>query len=351
MKSRLAVGIASALVVMLSVAGMGIVTAKPQAPIVLGLAGAFVNVDSQEYHSAGSNATLVSILGTQLPRSSYNFSYSIDASVQGTAVSGGVRFELHVGESANSSSNSNNSVSVEGQAQLVDMVPAVGFPLTDPTNPLACLPSCTSEVPGYFVGVGSVQGNLSGQPVSLQNVLLLVESAYLNPFGGPIFIGTSDGSVSIATTYDSAISQWSGVTSGGVVLDSSGNLVGQFGMTSKLTEDLFGGNETDHGQIALSGFVSPNAVLNSHGEFHGVSMIPTAIAGSDCTSMANAQLNSIQGFSVVLPAGTCSLTGSNSAGSFVLHSLVQGKNVKGDYSIGWSVPAIGFQGTVIARVV
>src|SRR5438876_2855164 len=187
MKSRLAVGIASALIVMLSVAGMGIVTAKPQAPIVLGLAGAFVNVDSQEYHSAGSNATLVSILGTQLPRSSYNFSYSIDASVQGTAVSGGVRFELHGGESANSSS----SVSVEGQAQLVDMVPAVGFPLTDPTNPLACLPSCTSEVPGYFVGVGSVQGNLSGQPVSLQNVLLLVESAYLNPFGGPIFIGTS----------------------------------------------------------------------------------------------------------------------------------------------------------------
>src|SRR2546426_10453444 len=129
MKSRLAVGIASALVVMLSVAGMGIVTAKPQAPIVMGLAGAFVNVDSQEYHSAGSNATLVSILGTQLPRSSYNFSYSINASVQGTAVSGGDRFELHVGESANTN---NSSVSVEGKAQLVDRVPAVGFPITDP---------------------------------------------------------------------------------------------------------------------------------------------------------------------------------------------------------------------------
>ena len=347
MKSRLAVGIASALVIMLSVAGMGIfATAKPQAPIALGLAGAFVNIGSQEYQSAGNNATLVSILGTQLPHSSYNFTYSVNASVLGTSVSGGARFQLNgVGPSA-------NNTSVQGIAQLVDMVPAVGLPLTDPTNPLACLPSCTSEVPGYYIGVGSIQGNLSGQAVSLQNVLVLVESAYLNPFGGPVFIGTADGSVSIAATYNSAVSQWSGVKTGGAVLDSTGNLMGQFGMTSKLTEDLFSGNETDHGQIAMSGFVTPNGIFNSQGEFHGVSMIPTAIAGFDCTAMANAQLNSVQGFSVLLPAGTCSLTSSHSTGSFMLHSLViQGKNIKGDYSINWSVPAIGFQGSVSGRIV
>src|SRR5437667_11707775 len=118
-----------------------IYSSTPLPPIVLGLAWAFVNVDSQEYHSAGSNATLVSILGKQLPRSSYNFSYSIDASVQGTAVSGGVRFELHGGESAKSNSRSNshnnNSVAVAGPAQLVQMVPALVFAVTNPTEPLA----------------------------------------------------------------------------------------------------------------------------------------------------------------------------------------------------------------------
>ena len=367
MKSRLAVGIASALVIMLSVAGMGFVTAKPQSPIALGLAGAFVNIGSQEYHSTGNNATLVSILGTQLPHSSYSFSYSINASVHGTSVSGAALFELHAagagetnesdggqsqqGDNVAGAGVADSNESIVGQVQLVDMVPAFGLPITDATNPLACLPSCTSEVPGYFIGMGSIQGNLSGHSVSLQNVSVLVESAYLNPFGGPLFIGTADGSVSIATTYDSAISQWSGVKTGGAVLDTSGNQIGQFGMTSRLTEDLLSGNETDHGQIAMSGFVAPNAVLNSQGEFHGMSMIPTAIAGFDCTSMVNAQLNSIQGFSITLPAGTCSLTGSHSAGSFMLHSLVHGKNIKGDYSIDWYVPAIGFQGTVTARVV
>src|SRR2546426_756942 len=137
-------------------------TARPRSPTALGLAGAFVSIESQEYQSAGNNATLVSILGTQLPHSSYSFTYSINASVQGTSVSGTAQFQLQgVGAAADSNE------SLAGQVQLVDMVPAFGLPITDATNPLACLPSCTSEVPSYFIGVGSIQGNLSGQAVSL----------------------------------------------------------------------------------------------------------------------------------------------------------------------------------------
>ncbi|TLX96707.1 MAG: hypothetical protein E6K90_10925 [Thaumarchaeota archaeon] len=225
------------------------------------------------------------------------------------------------------------------------MIPAVGLPLSpsDPSNPLACLPSCTSEIPGFFLGIADIQGSVLGNPVSLSNVPILIESAYLSPFGGPIFIGTPDGSISIAATYDSATSRWNNVKTAGFVLDGSGTPVGQFAMKASLTENLLNGKERDQGRVSLFGLSGDLAFLNSAGEFSGKSVVPKA-GSFDCTDVLSGQI----GFT--LPPNTCLATGSHSEGSHGLRGANDKTEIEGDYSLDWNVPAIGFTGTVTATV-
>jgi len=320
--------------------------AKPHNTLTLGLAGGFVDIGSQKYHSKGTAAVSISFFGTSIP-SSVGFSYSIDASVQGTAVSGKAHFQLG-GESEEEEDDdeaSTSPVSVEGRVQLVDMIPAVGLPLSqsDPSNPLACLPSCTSEIPGFFLGTADLQGSVLGIPVSLSSVPILIESAYLSPFGGPIFIGTPDGSISIAATYESAKSRWTNVQTAGFVLDGSGSPVGQFAMKANLTEDLLKGKERDQGQVSLFGLSGELAFLNSAGGFSGKSVVPKA-GSFDCTSVLSGQI----GFT--LPPNTCLATGSHSEGSHGLRGADEKAEIEGDYSLDWNVPAVGFTGTVTAAV-
>jgi hypothetical protein len=345
MKSGSVFTVAATLATLFLISGSGVAMASTTTYNLL-LSGGFVNVGSQEYHSKGHAATYVSINGQQIPASLTKFEYSIDAQVNGLSVSGEAQFTL-----------SAPNLNIKAEARLVDMIPAVALPLSCDQATLA---GCTSAVPGFYVGMGVITVN--GAPVSPTPVPIVIESAYLNPFGNPIFVGTPDGSISVASKYDTAISVWENVQTGGVVTDSSGSPLGQLAMTSGLTENLLSAKETDHGQIVLSGFTGPYSVLNAAGEFHGRSTIPTA-GSFDCTAATNALLALLPGFSSsLLPPGTCTATGSISTGTFNLQSQSNqngngnGNNqssdtkIKGTYNTMWSVPAFVFTSTVTATV-
>src|SRR3989441_2563650 len=312
------------------------------------------DIGSQSYRSSGGSlvSASVTVAGKTFSLTSAHLEYSIDAKVQGNNVAGKATLQLKSngaksGEDTNSAEDKNSGqFSVAGRFDLTGMIPAIGFPITDPTNPLACLPdSCTSQIPGFLIGVGDLKLKIGDSRITLPSTPMLFESAYLNPFGGPIFIGTADGSISIAAKYNSAISKWANVqTIGFVQAGTSGTSdQGSFTLVSSLTENLLKGTETDRGQITLFGFASTPA-LNSAGEFRGKSVIPPALPGSDCTSLVNAQLNSIPGFSVVLPPKTCTATGAISTGGFELKSAKGENEIKGTYVDNWFVPAIGFVG-------
>ena len=317
--------------------------------LTLGLVGGFVNVASQQYFQSGGVVTHVHLEHLQVSLSSTSLTYTLNAAVSGSTVSGTAFFSLTgVGSVSNDDDHPTASgpVSVVGQALLVGMVPAVGFPLDPkhPKNPLACSPNCLSEIPAFFVGAGDLRVTFNGVTTDNPNAVFLFESAYLSPFGGPIVMGTTDGAVRIGATYTAQNSHWSGVQTAGVVLDAKGNLVGNFALTSNLLQDLVTGSETDTGdRMVLYGFEGDYAKLNGVGTFSGASFVPAA-GSFDCTSMVSAQLNAT-GIPFKLPEKTCLATGSLSTGAFKL-SHDSHKSVSGRYGLFWSVPALGFGGIV-----
>ncbi len=332
---------------MLLLLGSNVAIADKSHSLTLSFEGVLVDVGIQHYHLSGGSLVSASVAapGTTLSLTSTHLEYSVDAKVRGNTVTGHADLQLGGKDSKS------GVVSLEGRVNLNDMIPAIGFPLSpsDPSNPLACLASsCTSKIPGFFMGLADLQLKVGDKRISLPSTPMLFESAYLNPFGGPIFIGTSDGSISIAAKYTSALSEWANARTTGFVTSGSAGQ-GSFSLVSSLTENLLKGTESDQGQITLFGFTS-TPVLNSAGEFEGKSVIPAAIAGSDCTLMVNAQLNSIPGFSVALPPKTCTETGSISTGGFELKSAQGEAEIKGRYIDIWSVPAIGFTGQASATI-
>jgi len=292
--------------------------------------------------------------------------YSLDATVSGTSVSGQATLKVSVGGSndetgvgsgndkgsGNSHENSDSTgTSLEVQATLIGMYAAAGLPLdpTKPTDPLACDPTgtatgtCKSEIPAVFVGAGYLKVKASGKTTDTA-VAIMFESAYLNPFGRPLVIatidatGTPDGMISIIATYNSQTSVWTGVQTAGDVFDPTSSTptvaIGHFSLTSSLVEHLVKGTENDAGQhMTLFGFDfgSKYSVLNSVGNFKGISTIPKE--GTPCLAWP-------------FGAGTCLLTGARSTGSFNLKSTDKATLLGGKYDLSWSVPALGFVGTV-----
>jgi hypothetical protein len=157
------------------------------------------------------------------------------------------------------------------------------------------------------------------------------ESAYLNPFGGPILMMSLDGMTSIVSTYSQASIVWKGIQLGGFVTGTLDNqpVGGGFAMTVNAHEDLLAGTESEEGSISLVG-MNPSS-LNANGHFEGQSTIP---AGSPCGAP--------------FPDGTCQVTGLNSQGSFSMHS--SGGDIDGSYSITWNAPAFSFAGIASATV-
>ena len=114
-------------------------------------------------------------------------------------------------------------------------------------------------------------------------------------------------------------------------------------MKASLTENLLNGKERDQGRVSLFGLSGDLAFLNSEGEFRGKSVVPKA-GSFDCTDALSSQI----GFT--LPPKTCLATGSHSEGSHGLRGDNEKTEIKGDYSLDWNIPAIGFTGEVTATV-
>src|SRR2546426_12833050 len=93
MYSKSALSVVASFAMILMLTGSNAAMASPHNTLTLGLAGGFVDIGSQKYHSKGTAAVSISFFGTSIP-SSTGFSYSIDASVQGVAVSGEAHFQL-----------------------------------------------------------------------------------------------------------------------------------------------------------------------------------------------------------------------------------------------------------------
>jgi len=254
------------------------------------------------------------------------------------------------------------NLEIRGFTVLDDMVPAIGLPLVaNPVTGLECFStnSCTSAIPAFYMGNASITVQVSGQhgPTTPVVVPMLFESAYMNPFGGPIVIESADAlltgvpAIQIITTYTSANSAWSGVNVSGEVLTAGMSPIGLFNQTASLQENLFAGSENDQGTLVLYGFTGPMySVLNSNGRFQGTSSIPTA-GEIDCSSAA---FPSTPGSPNPFPAGTCTETGSISVGTFNLtstnpgsHYQITGK-VIGSYFDEWTIPAFAFSGVVQA---
>src|SRR5579863_6589727 len=237
--------------------------ASPQSHLSLTLNGAILDSGSQTYYHTGGNLVEAVIGGVPLSPSGSVFHYSLHAVVSELAVTGYANFSLAaVGKDG-------GQFFVQGSAPIDSMTPAESFPL-------GCTPGvdCTSGIPGLFSGTANVvveecHGDYhSGHCSTLlqESVGMSFESAFLNPFGGPIFMASQDQAIFIVAGYTQSRVTWAGIQLGGAMSGSlAGSPVsGNFLMTVSATEDLRAGYELDHGTIA---FVSGNPALVASGDF------------------------------------------------------------------------------------
>jgi len=320
--------------------------------VALVLLGGILDSGTQKYTHQGGEAVAALVNGVPVDLKDAEFHQSLHAVITGLTVSGTATFSL------TAKSEGGASVEVDGSAPINDMIPAELFPF-------ACTPGvdCTSGIPGIFLGTAAVtiqtcqsedqsqnggdssqngggqsqsgedhsKSNCQKQSVSMP---MQFESAFLNPFGGPIFISSFDQSLLIVATYAHARVTWAGIHMGGSVVGHlSGTPVsGSFAMVVSATEDLKKGHESDKGSIVFAGMSV--AALNAAGTFSGESTIPHGI---DCSGLF--------GF----PPGTCQFTGFHSDGDFSQKNGSGGK-ITGEYLTEWSVPAVAFTSTVTATL-
>jgi hypothetical protein len=287
----------------------------------LSLAGGVLNAGNQMYVTSGKQLASGMILGNNVDVVSSHFTFVSHARVTGLETKGQASLEL------NGLTTSGERVHLVAEIDLSSMVPAASFPP-------GCVINCTSAIPALFVGEGHVSIRL-GNHMSEKMLQMVVESAYLNPFGGPIVLASTDGSILLVAGYDHATISWRGVQTGGILagLYKGKPVDGQFSMRVDSKEDLVAGVERDSGLVSF--LAMSKEKLDSDGFFGGVSVIPTA-----------GEIACWQYFG--LPAGTCELTGLNSTGALELHG--EGVSISGLYQTVWAIPAIGFTSTVIASV-
>ncbi len=303
---------------------------SPHSGLSLTLNGAIFDSGSQSYYHTGGHLVEAVIGGVPVEAFHANLHYSLQAEVSELTVSGWASFSL-VGQNPHGS-----QLVVNGSAELDGMIPAETFPL-------GCTfgSDCTSAIPGMFIGEANVmvqecQGNADAGRCDVlltETVPMSFESAFLNPFGGPIFMASSDEAIFIVADYSQSRVTWAGIQLGGTMAGSlaGGPVAGSFLMTVSATEDLRAGYELDHGSIV---FVSDNPAVNAEGEFVGRSTIP---AGVPCPAGLD------------FPEGTCQITGFESAGVFSQTNSL-GEMIAGDYSTVWTSPAVAFTSTVQATV-
>jgi hypothetical protein len=360
MKTKTSLGLAMlSAITALMILAPSTVAASQSSPLTLQVQGIITNGGNQLYNFAGGTVVGGEILGTALTTGS-SISFQFTASVHGLSTSGSGSISVPTSNSGSggnggngwgnnngnggngwgnngdsktspSSRSSNQGTSV--QISITGQESVAVFPLNPDGS--SCASQCNSEIPLVFSGVATIQsgGNTVTAPV-------VVESPYWNPFGGAIFITTTDAaaSLSIVVTYTSATILWTGVQLQGYMFGSLGTtqVSGAYSTTSTSFENLFTGVETDAGTMTFAG-MTPSS-LNAVGGFLGKTTIPPIGTGGsfDCSTLF--------GF----PEGTCTATGASSSGSFLL--FAHGSSIKGTYSTAWSVPSLTTTTSVSASV-
>ena len=289
--------------------------------VSLALTGGVISPGVQSYSESGGQLVAAYLVGNSVSQMGARVFYSLNAVVSGLTASGSAFFTM------TSFTSPGGKLMVTASITIDSMTPAVLFPL-------GCTPgtNCESAIPAMFNGTAQLQVNDNGV-VSTFSAGVGIESAYLNPFGGPIVMATEGNAVVIVATYSQARVQWTNVEMGGTLTGSFGGqqVTGSFGMVVNSSEDLRAGIERDQGSIVFTGMsVSTD---DSKGTFGGLSTIPRN-SGIPCPG---------PGF----PASTCSLTGLQSFGLF--SQLTEGGQfVSGQYATSWGVPAVSFTSNISA---
>jgi len=299
----------------------------------LSLAGGVISAGSQTYSIEGGHLVSATVPGYTFDQTNAEVDYSINAVVNGATVSGTATFDI------SAVVDGGTHFDVQGYATIGAAVP--GIPFSD-----------GSQIPSGFVAVADVKvsschgdsghgngHNNNGKCTTTEQpeLPMVFEPSYLNPFGGPIFFGSEDGTIAIVATYTTSRVTWTGIQLGGLL---TGNLAGSsvsgsFGMTVGAVEDLAHGFESDHGTIS---FLTNNPAVTASGSFLGFSTIPRG--GSACPPYP---------VGPPFPAGTCQITGFSSSGLFFQTNSLGG-SILGRYSTTWTAPAVAFSSSVSAIV-
>jgi hypothetical protein len=295
----------------------------------LGLQGIITSAGDQRWSVSGGNLVGAQ-LGQEMVPAGANLYYSMRADVNGLTSTGSVQLSLR-GTTADG-----QSVSFSANGPIVGMVPSICFPGYDSPNAAGNCPTTdSSTIAAFFIAAVSTTETL-GSTTTTNQLTLLIESPIMNPWGAPIVIASTDGSVNIVTTYSNAMATWSNVQLAGTL---SGTYNGQaasgsFTQVANAVENFVTGTEYEFGSIAMQN-MSPSS-LNAQGAYIGNSSVPTS-GSYDCSALAG------------IPEGTCTETGLTSTGSFLLMGQ-SGSTITGNYLVNWPAPSVTFSGTMTATV-
>jgi hypothetical protein len=295
----------------------------------LGLQGVIVSAGNQKWSVSGGNLAGAQ-LGQEIVPPGANLQYSLSASVRGLTSTGSVQLSLS-GTTADG-----QSITFNANGQVVGMIPSVCFPsYSSPDANGNCPTTDTSTIPAFFKAVVSSNETL-GTVTTTNQLTLLVESPIMSPWGAPIAIVSTDGSVNIVTSYSNAIATWSQVKLTGTLTGTYNGqqASGSFTQTSNAVENLVTGTEFEFGSVAFQN-MSPSS-LNAKGYYTGNSSVPTA-GSYDCAALAG------------LPEGTCTETGLASTGSYMMMGQ-SGSIISGSYVVNWPAPSVTFSGSMTATV-
>lgn len=311
----------------------------PAQPLSLSIEGGVASAGTQHYIIQQSGHVIMASLdGSSLVTSqSTQLNYYLDATVVGTSVSGYANFML------TTHMTGGGTVEISGNGPIMSMSAAACLPKYDqPNSDGSCPSDDTSEVPAFFMGVVTLQVTIGTQQQSKSDVPMLFESAYLNPFGGPIVLGTADSfsTLLIMTTYNRATVDWSNVVDAGSVTGTLGSTTvsGNFMQVAQEHENLVTGMAQDKGIMTFSGMSTSS--LDTSVMYVGRSYTPTS-GSLDCSA------------SLEFPStpSICTNFGFESTGSF--HTNNPGQQpfqISGSYQTTWMVPAFAFGGTISATV-
>jgi hypothetical protein len=304
-------------------------SATTHGDLSLGLSGVITSAGSQSWSMSGGFLAGAQI-GQEIVPAGASIQYSLNADVRGMSSTGWFSLSMS-GTTADGQSFTYNAV-----GPVVGMVPSICFPGYDSPNAAGNCPTTdNTAIPGFFIAAVSATETL-GSTTTTSQLVFLIEAPIMNPWGAPIAIASTDGSVNVVATYQSATATWSDVHLAGVLSGTYNGqqATGMFAQTANAYENFVTGTENEFGTVALQN-MSPSS-LNSQGVYVGSSTVPTT-GSYDCAALAG------------LPEGTCTETALTSTGSFVLMGQ-SSTIITGTYVVNWPAPSVTFTGMITATV-